>query len=305
MDETKCIRLTGDGATRSLWCDECEGYSGWKRPGCPGLAVPDDRPLSKDLPVGTRVRNDADGTVRTLMARTPGASFGEAWVTGNGWILDMAIDNGPWSILPSDEPRPSAIAVHPVLGRVYEHDKWGTTHPALPSDEEAEPPFDIEPVDSTVLDDAVCWDEPTPDLDALTRAATPGPWTLVEDCGTTLGTQPYPHGIRMEPPKGNCAVRPENHEHDEWCFVRMELCEFETADAALIVAMRNTLPSLLAHVSRLEAVVEAARAAKTWIESPKTTTGGWVYRPGWDIVSRLRDTLATLDASVVVPDADG
>lgn len=110
--------------------------------------MPDDRPLSKDLQPGTVLRAGL-GRVVTLDQRAM-----NCWlvfvpsVMGtrrlSDWLSDDAIDapDTPWSILPSDEPP----AVQVFCARSEYEARTGKPDPALPSDEEAEPPADDDDV---------------------------------------------------------------------------------------------------------------------------------------------------------------
>lgn len=106
-------------------------------------------------------------------------------------------------------------------------------------------------------------------LEQLEKAATRGPWELrsVEDRYAMAA----PGGWAMEPDRGDVA---------DWDRVR--------ADYALIAAMRNALPALLAVVEAARERVEARREYET---DPRVTC----LRAG-DADRALSDALTALDA---------
>lgn len=98
--------------------------------------MPEPRPKSRDLPVGTKLKNGPNGKTVTITARH------ERWrgwyITGPTYIGDLEIDypNGPWTILP---PEPE--------GHVY----GGVTFPSTPTEPAYSAPITRpEPPPSTV-----------------------------------------------------------------------------------------------------------------------------------------------------------
>lgn len=120
--ETKCVRLTVDGARRSLWCDQCAGYSGWRRPGCPGL--PAERPLSKDMPLGTTLRHRSLGVTVELRSRVKSPFYGPmpSWRVDIGYLSDSDVDapDSPWEIV--SPPSTVPVRAEPPLGTCAEDD---------------------------------------------------------------------------------------------------------------------------------------------------------------------------------------